>query len=262
MAAGVLAIGALPAAAQGDPGLAAAQRETRILSAWRSDSELRGYDLNVIAAAGGVVLSGTVDDDARRARAERVALGAIGVAAVDNRIAVDAATVANTDAQAAAVRSGDAAITAAIESKLQWNALTDGLDVRVSTRAGRVVLAGSAISYAERDMAGVVAGDTDGVAGVSNELVLADGTRPARRAPRSGRADGDPPSDAWISSKVKSSLLYTRGVSRFPIAVTTRHGVVSLAGVVASKADRDLALRVAQDVRGVREVDADGLTVG
>jgi osmotically-inducible protein OsmY len=38
--------------------------------------------------------------------------------------------------------------------------------------------------------------------------------------------------------------------------------VVSLAGVVASKADRDLALRVAQDVRGVREVDADGLTVG
>ena len=69
-------------------------------------------------------------------------------------------------------------------------------------------------------------------------------------------------SDAWITSRVKSSLMFTRGVSSFDITVTTVNGVVSLNGMVDSTAERELAVRVAQDVRGVKKVEASGLKAG
>lgn len=259
--AGPLAAAAPPVAAAMDGHVASARRETGILAAYRTSPELRAFDIIVLVADGSAVLTGVVDSEAARQLAGRLALAVDGIARVDNRITTDALAQPRSDARSgggADARAADAAISAAIESKLEWNALTAGLDVRVATRAGRVTLAGSAISYAERDMAGIVANDTDGVVGVTNDLTLAAG---AHSVPRAGDP-GDPPSDAWISSRVKSSLLFTRGVSRFAISVATRHGVVSLAGVVASKADRDLVLQVAQDVRGVRQVDAEGLTIG
>lgn len=259
--AGPLAAATPAADAAVDGQVASARRETGILAAYRMSPELRGYDINVLVAGDSAALTGVVDSEDARLLAGRIALATNGIARVDNRITIDALARPRSDTGSGSgvdARAADDAISAAIESKLQWNALTDGLDVRVATHAGRVTLAGSAISYAERDMAGIVANDTDGVVGVSNELTLAAGARTDRHA----GGPADPPSDAWISSRVKSSLLFTRGVSRFAISVATRHGVVSLAGVVASKADRDLVLQVAQDVRGVRQVDAEGLTIG
>ncbi len=50
--------------------------------------------------------------------------------------------------------------------------------------------------------------------------------------------------------------MFTRGVSSFDIGVTTLNGVVSLKGVVDSAAERELAVRVARDVRGVKKIDA------
>ena len=246
-----------------DQQVVAAHRETTILAAYRTSPVLGAYDLSVVVVGDRAALSGFVDRAATRAQAEQVALASKGIASVDNRIIIDAGAApriragSSRDASAA-----DAKITASIESKLQWNALTDGLDARVVTRDGQVTLSGSAISYAERDMAGIVATDTDGVAGVHNELSLADGARPASRGRSAGRPARDPPSDAWITSSVKSSLLFTRGISHYAITVTTHGGVVSLAGIVASKSERDLAMQVAQDVRGVTQVDGDALTVG
>jgi hyperosmotically inducible protein len=68
--------------------------------------------------------------------------------------------------------------------------------------------------------------------------------------------------DSWITSKVKSSLVFTRGVNGFAITVTTLNGTVSLQGVVDSAAERELAVRVTRDIRGVLKVDAQGLKVG
>jgi hyperosmotically inducible periplasmic protein len=273
-AAAAVAYLALPAlaapsepAVSGADSITAARVETRILAAFGRDAQLRGYDLGVLVAADGVTLSGTVASESVRAVAERRALAAAGEVRVDNRIGVDAQITPRGNAGTGPAAgnetpAADGAISAAIESKLLWNALVQGLDVRVATHAGQVTLAGSAISYAERDMAGIVASDTDGVVGVDNELVLADGKHPVRRPVRSDEPVSDPPPDAWITSRVKSSLQFTRGLGRTAFAVTTNHGIVRISGVVASKADRDLALQVAQDVRGVRQVDADGLTAG
>jgi osmotically-inducible protein OsmY len=50
-------------------------------------------------------------------------------------------------------------------------------------------------------------------------------------------------------------------VSAFAINVETSRGVVSLTGIVNSAAERARAIQVAQDVGGVRRVDARNLFI-
>lgn len=66
-------------------------------------------------------------------------------------------------------------------------------------------------------------------------------------------------SDTWITSKVKSSFVADDSLSALDIKVETNKGVVSLSGVVASDAERDLAVSTAKGIKGVRAVSADGL---
>jgi len=149
-----------------------------------------------------------------------------------------------------------------VRSRLLWNTHTEDLDVQIDTREGNVTLRGNAISYAERDIAGIVAAGTNGVSGVSNDLVLTDQARPIARPGSDRTASQAAPADAWITSRVQSSLALTRGVSATAIAVSTRRGVVSLSGSVPTQADRDVVVQVAQDTRGVKDVVAVGLTAG
>ena len=248
--------------------VAAARRETQILSSFRINRHLRAYDLTVIVDGNKARLGGEVASDVARELAGQIATGVQGIESVDNRIRVNASALPRkrdgTETRGADTIVGDATITAAVKSKLSWNSHTEGLDAHVDTRNGTVTLVGSSISYAERDTAGLVARDTDGVVDVNNQLVLTNEPRTsdgAAHARESERARIEL-TDSWITSTVKSSLTFTRGISRFDIAVTTRDGVVSLRGVVDSNAVRELAMQVAQDVRGVKRVDAAGLTVG
>ncbi|OEC42467.1 phospholipid-binding protein [Pseudomonas sp. 1D4] len=66
-------------------------------------------------------------------------------------------------------------------------------------------------------------------------------------------------SDTWITSKVKSSFLADKNLSALDIKVETNKGVVALSGVVASDAERDLAISTAKSIKGVTAVAADGL---
>jgi hyperosmotically inducible protein len=71
----------------------------------------------------------------------------------------------------------------------------------------------------------------------------------------------DKAADAWITTKVKSELGTTKGVKATDISVTTSDGVVSLSGTVATGKEKMRAERVAKRVKGVKSVDASGLTV-
>jgi len=243
--------------------VSSARRETQILSAFSADPLLRAYDLTVSVDGEHAVLGGAVDSNAAKARAAQSAAAADGIRHVDNRIRVDASAVApirERVARSAETITGDATISDSVRSRLLWNTHTEGLDIRIETRDGKVTLTGSAISYAERDVAGIVAANTNGVVGVSNELALTEQPRPVAK-PGDGN-ESLTQKDSWITSRVKSSLALTRGISGAAIAVTTRRGVVSLSGAVPTKADRESAMQVAQDTRGVKDVVADGLTAG
>lgn len=66
-------------------------------------------------------------------------------------------------------------------------------------------------------------------------------------------------SDAWITTKVKSELATTKGVKSMDVTVGTKDGVVTLAGVLATRTDVMKAIAAAESVKGVRDVDASGL---
>jgi hyperosmotically inducible protein len=63
----------------------------------------------------------------------------------------------------------------------------------------------------------------------------------------------DKAADAWIT---------TKGVTATDINVTTNDGVVTLTGNVQSSMEKNHAVRVARQIKGVKSVDASGLMVG
>ncbi len=71
----------------------------------------------------------------------------------------------------------------------------------------------------------------------------------------------DKAADAWITTKVKSELATTKHIKASDISVETSDSVVTLTGSVATKRAKTHAVKVAKAVKGVKSVDASGLTV-
>ena len=78
---------------------------------------------------------------------------------------------------------------------------------------------------------------------------------------QSNKTVPDKAADAWITTKVKSEFGTTKGIKATDISVTTNDGVVSLSGTVATAKEKTHAEHVAKKVKGVKSVDASGLTV-
>lgn len=120
----------------------------------------------------------------------------------------------------------------------------------VDTRNGTVTLTGSIDSIA----------DTNQV-GPNNGIVPGDRSAAAAKIERANERVELAASDSWTTAKVNASLMLTQEVDGFEIAAATTDGVVSLSGAVDNTAERDLVVRVAQGIRGVRRVEAGGLRV-
>lgn len=81
-------------------------------------------------------------------------------------------------------------------------------------------------------------------------------------SPTSAQTDQSvqPGTDTWITTKVKTELMATKGIPSTEISVTTTNGNVTLSGVVETKAQVQKATAVAQAVKGVHSVDSTALT--
>jgi osmotically-inducible protein OsmY len=209
-------------------------------------------------------LRGTVEEPIDRELAEQVALNVSGVKTVDNQIKVDpnwTAPARSGDQRTIGQISEDATITASVKSKLLWNESTNGLAINVDTMRQRVTLTGTADSAEARALAGTLASNTDGVRSVSNRIEVLKNARDANRGESTADAVKADLSDAWVTTKVKSSFAYSKHVDALDINVDTKDGVVMLAGAVSSGAEKDLAVELADNVRGVKRVDASALKV-
>lgn len=71
----------------------------------------------------------------------------------------------------------------------------------------------------------------------------------------------DKAADAWITTKVKSELATAKHVKASDISVETSDSVVTLTGTVGSAKTKAHVVKLAKSVKGVRSVDATGLTV-
>jgi hyperosmotically inducible periplasmic protein len=80
--------------------------------------------------------------------------------------------------------------------------------------------------------------------------------------PTPATSDGkseQPGTDTWITTKVKTELMTTKGIASTDISVTTTNGVVTLSGVLGSKAQVQKSVAVAKAIKGVQQVDASAL---
>lgn len=87
---------------------------------------------------------------------------------------------------------------------------------------------------------------------VLNKVMSGDDSR-AKKADPDKKAVDRP--DAWITGKVKTSLMFHRSVSGLKTEVDTTSGVVTLRGEAENQAQKDLATEYALEIEGVKKVD-------
>lgn len=240
-----------------------ARQETQIWTTYALSPYLRSNKIEVTVESGKATLKGHVAEEVNKDLANEIALGVKGITSVDNQIVVDAnypVPLVGSERRFSDVIE-DASITTAVKSKLLWSKSAAGLSTNVDTKFARVTLSGTAQSAVERDLAARLARNTHGVIAVDNQIKV-NAMKPsvAQSSKQVVNEAGSDISDSWITTKVKSTLLYTSNVAGSAIDVTTNKGVVSLSGKVNNGAEQALAIELAQNVRGVKSVQSKELT--
>jgi len=109
------------------------------------------------------------------------------------------------------------------------------------SKDGAVTLKGTVAESSHKSLAQDTVEGLPGVKSVDNQLKV-QGEIPAEH------------SDGWLSTKVKSTLLFHRNVSAGGTDVHVKNGVVSLRGEASSQAQKELTGEYAKDTEGVNEV--------
>jgi osmotically-inducible protein OsmY len=156
------------------------------------------------------------------------------------------------DAKGSHHLSSDAFITARIKTAFIFNRHLDAFRINVDTDDGRVTLAGVVPTGIQKDLAGEIAKNADGVVKVDNRLEVTDGKIDA--PDETERTFSQKVTDATTTASVKLDLAFASGVKASEIHVSTRWGTVTLQGTVGTKAERGLAVKIAEDAAGVKEV--------
>lgn len=116
--------------------------------------------------------------------------------------------------------------------------------IKIQSAGGAVVLTGTVAEESHKSMAENTVANLPGVKSVDNQLKI-NGEQPAEH------------SDAWITTKVKTALLFHRNVNATGTTVYTKDGVVTLQGEASSVAQKDLTTEYAKDINNVKEVKND-----
>ena len=113
--------------------------------------------------------------------------------------------------------------------------------IKTESKNGAVTLTGTVANSSHKSMAEDTVEGLPGVKSVDNQLKIK-GESPAEH------------SDGWISTKVKTALLFHRNVRATKTDVNVTDGVVTLSGEASSIAQKELTTEYAKDVEGVKEV--------
>ncbi len=114
-------------------------------------------------------------------------------------------------------------------------------DIKIESKNGAVTLTGTVSEEYHKSLAQETVSGLPGVKSVDNKLEVK-GEQPAEN------------SDAWLTAKVKTTLLFHRSVSAMT-EVTTKDGIVTLQGDATSQAQKELTTEYAKDVEGVKDVN-------
>jgi len=173
--AGALTLAGAASARADQPPARELMRTDKIIAAnLQSDAELANNHIDVTVADGVATLKGTVDSEAERGRAVRLASVA-GIRVVDDQLKVESVGLK------AAV--SDSAITTKIKGQLLANTDLRQADISVSTNNGVVTLSGTVPSTELRQLAVDLARHTGGVVRVDDQMRVPGGAASPPIAP-------------------------------------------------------------------------------
>ena len=208
---------------------------------------LAGFDIGVSASDGVITLTGQVPSEDIKSLAGAIARDTPGVTDVKNEIAVDPAAQPSSES----VHVEDLEIRVAILEALAHSRELGGKNIDVKVENRSVILSGSVETPTQRSGAEQIARAADGVAGVTNNLVV---TNP--QAATEPPTAGSPPTDSNvdIAKRVEFELYRTNAFNTQTMQIRAEDGTVTLSGTVRSRAEQLLAERVVQSVSGVKKV--------
>jgi hyperosmotically inducible protein len=157
------------------------------------------------------------------------------------------AAVALLMTSATVYASKDSRIESSAKQSYVFKTYLQGDDINVQSKDGAVTLTGTVADSHHKSLAQETVANINNVKSVDNKLVIK-GTAPAEN------------SDAWLTTKVKTMLLFNRNVSAMT-EVNTTNGIVTLQGKADNQAQMDLTTEYAKDVEGVKGVKNE-MTVG
>jgi len=223
----------------------ASKMDSRIESSARKSyvfkTYLKGDDINIESKDGAVTLTGSVSENYHKSLAQETVAGLRGVKSVDNRLEVKGASP---------VEFSDAWLHSKVKVTLLFHRSVSAGTTEVDVKDGIVTLRGDASSQAQKELTTEYAKDVEGVKAVNNEMTV-NKTKISQKE----RTVGDKIDDASITAQVKMTLLGHRSTSALNTKVTTKRGVVTLAGKGSNAAELKLATKLAYDVHGVKSVN-------
>jgi osmotically-inducible protein OsmY len=135
----------------------------------------------------------------------------------------------------------DDRIESAARKTYVYQTYLKGDSIKIESAAGVVTLTGTVAGDSHKTMAEDTVKGLPGVKAVHNRLEIK-GENAAEK------------SDAWISARVTSALMFHRNVKGSTTKVNTKDGHVTLTGEATSAAQRDLTAEYVKDVYGVKDV--------
>ena len=201
---------------------------------------LKGDDIKIQSKDGVVTLTGTVAEESHKSLAQETVADLPGVKSVDNRLEVKGERPAE---------NSDTWVHMKVKTALLFHRNVSGFETEINVKNGIVTLRGEATSLAQKDLTTEYAKDVEGVKDVKNEMTV------AKTSGKPGKTVGEKVDDASITAQVKMTLLYHRSTSALNTKVKTKNGVVTLGGKAKNAAEKDLATKFANDVKGVKSVN-------
>lgn len=226
------------------PALRAGDADNRIEAAAKGSYNFKTYlkddAIKVQSRDGVVTLSGTVARDYHKFLAEETVAGLPGVQRVDNQLTLVGEQPSD---------KSDGWISTKVMAALTFHKHVSATSTEVHTKDGVVTLTGKADTAAQKELTGEYAKDVEGVKEVRNELTV---THPAKKPAH--ETFGEKVDDVSITAQLRTALLFRKSTHVLATKIKTRDAVVTLHGEARTAAERDLVTKIAEDIKGVRQV--------
>jgi len=240
--------------------------EAQLFTTYLLNEHLNPFDLEITVEQGVVTLAGTVESSAEKDLAIEIAKGVKGVKQVESeKVVVDPEATIGKKVDRAQSNFLDmvenANLTAKVKTRLLWNSNTSGLKINVDSNKGVVTLKGEVDSAVQKELAGQLAANTEGVMDVQNNLSVSKEKEEKSKRTTSGGLDMSKwkqgTLDVWITTKVKTQLVFGKEAEGSDISVSTKNGIVTLAGTVGSKSQKEAVKELVQATKYVKGVKMD-----